>query len=302
MIKKIAVVAHSRKSFGGGLGELRSVLADAGFPEPLWYEIAKSRQVPKCAKKAMKKGADVIFVWGGDGTVQRCVDTVAGTDAVVAILPAGTANLLATNLGIPRDISDAVEIGLHGDRRSLDTGTVNGEHFSVMAGAGLDALMIRDADAGLKDRFGRAAYLWTGSRNLAASPVKARVEIDGRKFYKGDVTCVLVGNVKDVFAEIEVFDGSRPDDGLLEFGVVTAKSLGQWVRTIGTVVLGRTENSPFVVTTRGTRMKATFDRPTVYELDGGVRKATKKLRVKIRPKSITLCVPATDSSSQKAQG
>ena len=290
----VAVIAHAGKSFGGGLGELRRVLDDAGFPEPLWYEVAKSRQAPKCARRALARGADVLFVWGGDGTVQRCIDAVAGTGAVIAILPAGTANLLATNLGILQDISQAVEIGLHGDRRSLDTGTVNGEHFTVAAGAGLDALMIKDADAGLKDRFGRAGYLWAGARNLAASPVRAKVDVEGRRFYKGKITCVLVGNVTNVFGGIEVFDGSRPDDGLLEFGVVTAKSLTQWVRTLSRVVLGRAESSPFIVTARGSRMRVRFDRPTTYELDGGVRKATKELRVKVRPKSITVCVPALD--------
>ena len=294
----VAVVAHAGKSFGGGLGELRRVLHDAGFPEPLWYEVAKSRQAPKCARQAMADGADVLFVWGGDGTVQRCIDAVAGTGAVVALLPAGTANLLATNLGIPQDIGEAVEIGLHGDRRSLDTGTVNGERFTVMAGAGLDALMIKDADAGFKDRFGRAAYLWTGARNLKASPVRATVTVEGRLFHKGNVTCVLVGNVKDVFGGIEVFDGSRPDDGLLEIGIVTAKSLRQWVRTLGRVVLGRTERSPFVVTTRGQKMRVRFDRPIAYELDGGVREATKDLRIKVRPKSITVCVPGPGLPAQ----
>jgi diacylglycerol kinase family enzyme len=287
----VAVIAHSGKTFGGGLGELRQVLDDAGFAQPLWYEVAKSGQAPDCAREAMAAGADLLFVWGGDGTVQRCIDAVAGTGTPIAILPAGTANLLATNLGVPQDIAAAVQIGLHGDRRSLDTGTVNGEHFAVMAGAGLDALMIHDADAGLKDRVGRAAYLWTGARNLGASPVRAKVEVEGRRFYKGVITCVLIGNVTDVFAGIEVFDGARPDDGLMELGVVTAKSRTQWARTLGRVVLGRAEDSPFVVTTRGTRMRVDFDRPMAYELDGGVRTATKKLRVKVRPASITVCVP-----------
>jgi diacylglycerol kinase family enzyme len=292
----VAVIAHSGKTLGGGLGQLRQVLDDAGFAQPLWYEVAKSKQAPDCARQALEAGADLLFVWGGDGTIQKCIDTVAGTGIPVAILPAGTSNLLATNLGVPQDIEAAVQIGLHGDRRALDTGTVNGEHFTVMAGAGMDALMIRDADAGLKDRVGRAAYLWTGAKNLGASPVRATVDVEGRRFYKGTITCVLVGNVKDVFAGIEVFDGSRPDDGLLELGVVTAKSRTQWARTIGRVVLGRAENSPFVVTTRGTTMRVKFDKPTAYELDGGIRKPTKKLRIEVRPASITICVPipATD--------
>jgi YegS/Rv2252/BmrU family lipid kinase len=295
----IAVVASADKTFGGGLDELRRVLADAGFAEPLWYEITKGRRVGKYARQALAKGADVLFVWGGDGTVQRCIDAVAGSKAVVAILPAGTGNLLATNLNIPQDIAKAVEIGLHGDRRMLDTGTVNGEHFAVMAGAGLDALMIRDADDGLKDRFGRAAYLWTGAKNLTASPVHAKVEVDGRPFHTGKISCVLTGNVKDIFGKVAVFDDAEPDDGRLEFGVVTAKSLTEWVRTVSTVVTGRTDDSPFVFTTRGTRMTVTFRKPTVYQLDGDLRKATKQLRIKIRPKSITVCVPALASDGAK---
>ena len=296
----VAVIAHSGKTLGGGLGQLRQVLDDAGFAQPLWYEVAKSKQAPDCARQALEAGADLLFVWGGDGTIQKCIDTVAGTGTPVAILPAGTSNLLATNLGVPQDIAAAVQIGLHGDRRTLDTGTVNGEHFTVKAGAGLDALMIRDADAGLKDRVGRAAYLWTGAKNLGASPVRATVDVEGRRFYKGTITCVLVGNVKDVFAGIEVFDGSRPDDGLLELGVVTAKSRTQWARTIGRVVLGRAENSPFVVTTRGTTMRVKFDKPTAYELDGGIRKPTKKLRIKVWPASITICVPVPSTDDPAA--
>jgi len=250
----------------------------------------------------MAKGADVLFIWGGDGTVQRCIDTLAGTGAVLAVLPAGTANLLATNLGIPQDVSYSVKIGLHGYRQTLDTGTVNGEHFAVMAGAGLDALMTKGADAGLTDRFARAAYLWTGARNLAAKPVKANVDVDSRRFYKGKITCVLVGNVRDVFSGIEVFDESRPDDGLLEVGVVTAQSRTQWVRTVSRVVLGRAEDSPFVVTTRGSRIRATFDRRIAYEFDGGLRESTRKLRIKVRPGSITVCTPVPDPARQGVQG
>ena len=96
-----------------------------------------------------------MFAWGGDGMVQRCVDVLAGTEASLAIIPAGTANLFATNLGIPKDIQQAVALGLRGERRRLDVGRFNGERFAVMAGAGFDAAMIRDAGS-LKDRLGRA--------------------------------------------------------------------------------------------------------------------------------------------------
>src|SRR5450631_540058 len=132
----IAVIAHREKTLDGGLPQLRQVLAEKGFGDPIWYEVAKSRKAPKLARRALDDGADLLFIWGGDGTVQRCIDAVAGTGATVAILPAGTANLLAHNLHIPIDLPAAVEVGLHGARRRLDVGVLNGERFAVMAGVG----------------------------------------------------------------------------------------------------------------------------------------------------------------------
>ena len=171
-VPKVAVVAHAGKTFGGGLVELRHVLEEEGIADPLWVEVPKSRKAPKQVKRALKDGAELLFVWGGDGTVQRCLDTVAGTEVPVAIVPAGTANLFATNLGIPQDIRQAVAIGLRGERRRLDVGRFNGERFGVMAGAGFDAAMIHDADGGLKDRLGRVAYVWTGSQEPAREAVQ----------------------------------------------------------------------------------------------------------------------------------
>ena len=300
----VAVVAHCRKSFGGGLPELRKVLAQEGITDPLWHEVKKSRRAPEYARRAAARGVDVLFVWGGDGTVQRCIDAVAGTDTAVAILPAGTANLLATNLQIPDDLTGAVRIGLHGDRRRLDTGSVNGEHFTVMAGAGFDARMISEADRSLKDRLGRVAYLYTGMKNLSARRMKATVEVDGERFFKGRVSCVLAGNVGTILGGIKAFPDARPDDGLLELGVVTAKNPVEWARTFGKLALGRAKESRFAEVTHGKKFTIRFDRKVPYELDGGARPARKDMRIKARPGSITICVPAQagDVSAATAGG
>src|SRR5881398_3558037 len=100
----VAVVAHTGKTLDGGLEKLRELLAREGFSTPLWYEVPKSRKAPRYARRALADGADLLFVWGGDGMVQRCVDALAGSELPLAILPAGTANLLATNLGVPMDL------------------------------------------------------------------------------------------------------------------------------------------------------------------------------------------------------
>jgi len=174
----------------------------------------------------------------------------------------------------------------------------------VMAGAGFDARMIAEADGGLKDRLGRAAYVYTGIKNLSARRVKATVAVDGKRFFKGRLSCVLAGNVGKILGGVEAFPEARPDDGLLEFGVVTARNPAEWARALGKLAVGRAQGSPFVETTRGKKFKVRFDRKLPYELDGGARKACKQLRIKVHPGSITICVPpeATAASAEAAGG
>jgi YegS/Rv2252/BmrU family lipid kinase len=289
---KVAVIAHAGKSFGGGLPELRRVLEAEGIEDPFWVEVPKSKKAPPQVQRALDEGAELVFAWGGDGMVQRCVDVLAGSSVGLAILPAGTANLFASNLGIPQDIEDAVAIGLHGDRREIDVGRFNGERFAVMAGAGFDAAMIRDA-GGLKDRFGRAAYVWTGTKNLRVKPFRARIEVDGAEWFKGEATCILLGNVGKLFGGLEAFEDARADDGKLEVGVVTAEGVLDWSRMITRAVAGSVTQSPFAQTTKARDVKVKLSRKVVYELDGGDRTKVKSFKVKVEPGAISVCVPST---------
>jgi YegS/Rv2252/BmrU family lipid kinase len=291
MSARIAVIANRRKHLGGGLDELRKLLREAGHDDVLWYEVSKSRRSGKKARKARKAGADLVFLWGGDGLVQRCVDALAGSAVAVAIVPAGTANLLASNLGIPTDVAEAVRVGLAGPRRKLDLGEVNGEHFAVMAGAGFDAAMIRDADRTLKDRVGRFAYVWTGLRHVRDGAVPVRVRVDGSKWFRGKASCVLVGNVSTIGGGVPAFANARPDDGWLDVGVATAEGAVQWARTIGRMVAGQAERSPLVRLTKARAVDVRFGVPVVYELDGGAREAKRRLRVRVVPEAVTVCVP-----------
>jgi len=288
----VAIIAHNRKSMGGGLAQLRQILADQGVDDPQWYEVPKSKLVPDRVERARKRGATLIFAWGGDGTVQRCIDAMVGHPGVLAILPAGTANLLATNLGIPTDLEQAVVTGLRGHDRVLDVGRINGEHFAVMAGTGLDALMIRDADRGLKDRFGRAAYVWTGARHVRHELTPTTIWVDGDPWFDGEASCVLIGNVGTISGGITAFDDARPDDGKLDLAVVTANGLVQWVRTLTRAAVGHTNRSPLVQMTTATRIKIATTRKLPYELDGGDRNKTDRLKIKVVPNAITIRVPA----------
>jgi diacylglycerol kinase (ATP) len=291
-VTAVAVVAHRKKELGAGLDALRQVLAEHGIDDPLWAEVDKGRKIGRQAGKLADRGADLVFVWGGDGSVQRAIDALVGRPVTIAILPAGTANLLATNLGIPIDLDEAVRIGLHGARRRLDVGRLNGEHFAVMAGAGFDARMIEEADGAAKDRFGRVAYAWTALRTIRDLPsTRTRVKVDGEPWFDGDATCVLVGNVGTATGGLTLFPAAEPDDGRLEIGVVTARSPLEWARTMARAATGTVLASPFVRTSRGRTFRVRTDSALPYELDGGARGTTDRLKCKVLADAITVCVP-----------
>jgi diacylglycerol kinase (ATP) len=294
----VAVVAHSGKTFGGGLGELRRVLAAAGHANPIWYEVDKSRKAPKAVGRAVKKGAKLIFVWGGDGMVQRCIDALAGHKRVeLAILPAGTANLLATYFAIPKQIARAVRIGLRGTRQKLDVGTVNGERFAVMAGVGFDAIMMRDVSAAKKQQLGRLAYVRSAAKAIRARPVQMTVRVDGHVWFKGKASSVLFGNIGKLTGGLVVFPKASASDAMLEVAVVTASTSLQWLRVLSRLVGGHGDRSPFVKMTRGKKIVIDLTRKLAYQLDGGPRDPEKRLKVRVKGGAIRLRVPAARASA-----
>jgi YegS/Rv2252/BmrU family lipid kinase len=292
-VKRVAVIAHSRKSLGGGLTELRERLVQEGLDDPIWYEVQKSRQAPKRVRQAIAEGASLLLLWGGDGTVQRSLNALPKREPPpIAVLPAGTANLFANNLGIPIDLEKALDVALHGADRRLDVGQVNDERFGVMAGAGFDARMIAEADRGMKDRVGRVAYAWTGLRATRAGRQPITVDVDGQRWFKGKASCVLVGNLGTIMGGVSAFDDARPDDGRLEVGVVTASGPWQWARVLTRMAVGRSDKSALVNMTSGRRIDVQFKDKTPYELDGGTRPATRRLKIRTEPGAITIRVPA----------
>jgi YegS/Rv2252/BmrU family lipid kinase len=290
-MERVAVVAHRGKTLGGGLTDLRAQLRRAGIEDLLWYEVPKSRKAPACVHEALEEGAELVLVWGGDGMVQRSVDVLAGREAAVGILPAGTANVLATNLGIPRDLTTALEIALNGRDRRIDVGTVNGEHFAVMSGVGFDARMIASTDASKKAKLGRLAYVTAGARATRVAPDDVRIDVDGTRWFEGPASCVLVGNVGTSTGGLVVFEQAELDDGILDIGVVTADGTIQWLRVLARAASGQAARSPFVQVTRAREIDIHLDRKTPYELDGGARKPVKRLRYGIEPGAVSVRVP-----------
>lgn len=290
----IGVIAHEGKTLGDGLGELRASLADAGFAGAPWRQVQKSKEAPKQVRRLLREGVDRILVWGGDGTVRRCIDTIVDEDSNVelAILPAGTANLLAHGLEIPIDLQGSLDVALHGLLRRIDLGVINGERFAVMAGSGFDALMIRDADES-KERLGRLAYIRAGITHLDTPGTEMKIRVDGRNWFEGRAACVLVGNMGRITGGIAAFPDARPDDGRLDIGVITAEHRRDWLRIGMRAVTGHIDASPLVDITQGTKFQIELDHKMPWELDGGDRPKAKRFDVRVMPGRLPVCVPAS---------
>jgi diacylglycerol kinase (ATP) len=289
--RTVAVVAHSLKTLDGGLDELRRRISDEGVDRLLWHEVPKSKKSPKFFKQAAKAKVDLVLVWGGDGMVQRALDTLAGSKIPIGIIPAGTGNLLAHNLDIPISLAEAVHVAFHGRRRRIDLGMLDGEHFGVMAGVGFDGAMINDADRKMKDRLGKLAYVWTGLRHLDGKPATAKITVDGTTWFDDEASCVLIGNVSRISGGIKAFDDAKPDDGWLDVGVATAQGALEWARALGTMAVGRSDHSPFVRTTRARKIEVRLAAPMPYELDGGGRSTTTRFTASVAPGAVKVCVP-----------
>lgn len=292
----IGVLINEGKTVGGsGLEALRAALADAGHADPPWREVSKSKKAPPAVRELVEQHEiDRLLVWGGDGTVRRCIDTLltAGHDHVsVGVLPAGTGNLLATNLGIPIDLREAVDIAVHGRPEPIDVGVVNDEqHFAVMAGAGFDALLIEEADdSGLKQRWGRWGYVWAGVRHRDVSPCHADITVDGRRWYSGPATTVIAGNVGTLMGGLTAFPDADPADGRLDLGIVGVRNKLDWIRLLGAAVTHRIDALPFAQLTTAEHIVIELDRTMPWQVDGGDRDRTDRFDVRCLPGAIDVC-------------
>ncbi len=280
---------------------IQSCLTAAGWPAPDWFETTPQDTGTGQARQAVAQGAQVVFVCGGDGTVRSVIAGLMGSETALAVLPAGTGNLLATNLGLPNDPAAGVKLAMERGRRRLDIGEVDGEVFAVMAGMGFDAAMMDDASTALKARFGAPAYVVSAIKHLRDRPMKAVIRIDDGPPLTRRARTVLVGNVGRLQAGINLLPDAQPDNGQMEVAVLSPRSIWHWVTLAWAVMRGR-ERVPRMEILRGSTIKIVSDRPQPRELDGDVIEPDRTLSVVVRPGAVLLCVAQPDHSPDLAEG
>jgi diacylglycerol kinase family enzyme len=270
--------------------QLCDALADAGWPEPLWFETTP--EDPGCgqARAAVTAGVEVLFACGGDGTVMACAGELAGSGVALAVLPSGTGNLLAANLALPSGVIEAVAVATAGDRLRIDVGQLDGRCFTVMAGMGFDAHMLDNTSDQLKARLGWPAYVVGALRHLRDRPMRVRVRLDRQRTLTRRARSVLVANVGRLQGGIPLLPDALPDDGELDVAVLTPHTLSHWV-ALSWGVLRRRPRPPRIETFRARRVEVISDRMQPREIDGDVIEPGRRLIATIRPDALTVCVP-----------
>jgi diacylglycerol kinase family enzyme len=274
-------------------------LTAAGWPQPMWLETTVDDPGSGQTSQAVRDGAQLVFACGGDGTVMACVTALAGTDVALAVLPAGTGNLLATNLGLTDDVAAAVEVVLEGGRRRIDVGSVGEQCFAVMAGMGFDAHMLDATNDTAKKRIGWLAYAAGAAQHLRDRPMRVRIALDGRRPFTRRPRTVIVGNVGRLQGGVRLLNEAQPDDGLLDVAVLSPRNLRHWM-ALGWGVLRRKDAISNMETFTASRVEIRSTRVQPRQLDGDLIEPSKELLVTVRPKALLLCVAQPDTDPDLA--
>jgi diacylglycerol kinase (ATP) len=216
---------------------------------------------------------------------------LAGTGVALAVLPAGTGNLLARNFGIPRDVAGAVASAAHGVDRQIDVGVMGERRFVIMAGLGFDAQMLADAPDKLKAHVGWLAYVVSATRHLLEPRRTFTLTVDDGPSIQRRGRGVLVGNLGRLQGGLPVLPDAVPDDGRLDVAVIKPKGLLSWALLATAVVLRRSD-SRRLETFQGRNITVRCDVRLPTELDGEVLDDADSLVVSVLPKALTLRVPA----------
>ena len=268
-----------------------SFMARAGWAEPLWLETTVDDPGLGMCQRAMHDECDVVFVCGGDGTVMAAVTALAGCDVPLAILPAGTGNLLARNLDLPLDDEEeALRIGTSGRTIEIDVGAVEDRKFAVMAGLGFDATIMRDAPEGLKKVVGWPAYLVSAGKHLRGRGIRVTLTVDDSEPMQRRVRTVLVGNVGRLQGNIPLMPDAVFDDGLLDVVVIAPRNVVDWARVTGRVVRRTNVPDRRMERFRGKHVVIAASRPQPRQLDGDVIDDGRTLDVTVEPRALKVRV------------
>lgn len=304
------------------LAELRDAVAraesEAGWAKSLWLETTEQDPGVGQARQAAAEGVDVVIAAGGDGTVRAAAEGLHESGIPLALLPAGTGNLLARNMDLTlADIPDSVRTAFTGHDRRIDLGIVEIERadgtretkaFVVMAGIGLDAKMAANTNPELKKRVGWLAYIDPIVRAVRdREKVRVRYSVDGSAERSMSVHTVMVGNCGSLPGNVLLLPEAAIDDGVFDIVALRPNGFIGWVQiwtkifwengvlrrsSAGRKLAGLSREVRALRYVKAARITARLDRPEDFELDGDDFGDAIAFKAHIEPYGLVVRIPA----------
>ncbi|MEU6125845.1 diacylglycerol kinase family protein [Streptomyces sp. NPDC047123] len=286
------------------LAQLRTVLIKHGHPDACFRATTAADPGHGQTAAARAAGASLVVVCGGDGTVGAAADALAGSDIPLVVVPCGTGNLLARNLRLPLSPAAALDAALGGSVHRLDLGRIAGDgmrplHFTAMAGAGLDAEVMRHTRSRAKSLIGWPAYALSVLRRLRSPRMTMTIRADDAPAMRRTARMVLIANVGTVQGGISLVPAARPDDGLLDLLILDPHGPLDWLRLLAGLrrpaadASARTGTCVEYATFR--RLTVDFDATQPREVDGDPVPNGRRLRADVCPGALAVLLPAEEN-------
>ncbi len=250
----------------------------------------------RLARTAAELGFRAVVAAGGDGTLAEVITGLAGSGVPLGIIPQGTANIVASNLNLPFEVEGAVDVIVNGSPVPMDIGQMDdGRYFALIAGAGWDGEVMRDATRELKDRLGFGAYLFAALRNVASPPSSLfRIQADDQEFEIRAAT-VLVANVGQIFhsllpVEFKLAPATSVNDGMLDICIFAPRTLPDVAAVLWKVASRRYVGDQRMIYLKAKTIRIESDPATIVQVDGDVT-GTTPLTARAIPGGVSIFVP-----------
>jgi diacylglycerol kinase (ATP) len=249
-------------------------------------------------RQAVEAGAELVVAVGGDGTVRACAQALAGGPVPLAIVPRGTANLVAAALGLPSSLGAALDVAFGPHERRIDLAVADGVTFAAMAGIGLDAAVVGATASGLKGAAGWLGYAATGVGRLAGPSIRFEICLDDGEPLARQARSVVVGNVGLLPGGFVLLPEARPDDGRLDVGILAPAGPFGWPRVGWRVVTRSRHGDRLLERFQARRVEITAGVPLPRQADGELIGPGDSLTVTLAPGGLLVRVPARRRSDR----
>lgn len=264
-----------------------------GGPSIEIRETAPGERIDETVRAAAARGFDRLVAAGGDGTISAAMSGAARTGVPLALLPTGTTNLVARELGIPLDLDEAAALALGGaSTRSIDGMAIGGRLYVLQVGVGLSALVVDGTTRELKRRFGALAYVGTAIRRFfELRPRSLEIEVDGaaRRVHSLEAAVLNDGILARLFFPRgpEV----RMDDGRVDVCVLVTRNVFDYARLAVNFLAGRPVTPHVLFLEARGSIEIRSDAPLPVQADGDLVGVT-PLRIDVLPRAVAIVVPA----------